>query len=208
MHESIENVLETPVHIRIAILLGTLVLVAAGFWWYSYTPILEELGTAREEIDSLKLQIAEKRGIAANLDKFEDEVQRLDVELNRALRELPDKREIDQLLDRISDKARDAGLEIRLFQPSGERVQEFYAEVPVDIEVRGTYHQLASFFDEVAHLSRVVNVVDFAMASPNSTAAGVMLNTKVLMTSFRFLDETERPSEKKKKKKKKKGRRG
>lgn len=201
MHESIENVLDMSPQVKIGILCGTLALIGGLFWWFLYTPVSEELSTVREEIDTLKLQIAEKVGIAANLDKFEDEVSRLDKELERALRELPDKREIDRLLDRISDKARDAGLEIQLFQPQGERMRDFYAEVPVELEVRGTYHELASFFDEVAHLNRVVNVQDFTLDKPKKGKDGMSLDTKVVVTSFRFLDESERPDADKKGKK-------
>lgn len=208
MHESIENVLEMPAQVKIGILCGTIALIGGLFWWFMYMPVSEELVTAQEEIDTLKLQIAEKVGIAANLDKFEDEVSRLDKELERALRELPDKKEIDQLLDRISDKARDAGLEIQLFQPQGERIQDFYAEVPVELEVSGTYHELASFFDEIAHLSRVVNVQDFTMDKPKKAPAGVMLDTRVVVTSFRFLDESERPDTDKKGKKRRRKKRG
>lgn len=195
MHESIENVLDMSLQVKIGILACTLALIAGGYWWFMHAPVAEELSTVNEEIDQQKLQIAEKVGIAANLDKFEAEVARLDSELQRALRELPDKREIDRLLDRISDKARDAGLDIQLFQPQGERLQEFYAEVPVSLEVQGTFHELASFFDEVAHLSRVVNVEDFTMKEPKVTNDGVELQTTVVVTSFRFLDESERPSE-------------
>ena len=78
--------------------------------------------------------------------------------------------------------------------------------MPVEIEVLGTYHQLATFFDEVAHLSRVVNVDDFSMDKPEVTSDGMMLKTQVIMTSFRFLDESERPSLEKDGKKKRRRR--
>ena len=204
MNEKVQEILEGPLQIRLAIFFGSILLLVGGFWYFFYSSVGEELEVATTEVDTIKQEIAEKTGIAANLDKFEGEVARLDAELNRALRELPDKREIDRLLDRISDKARDAGLEIRLFQPQGERLRDFYAEVPVQIEVRGTYHELASFFDEVAHLSRVVNVEDFKMGAPDREEDGTILNTSVVMTSFRFLDESERPKKKKGKKKRKK----
>ena len=193
MNEKIEEVLEKPLQTKLGIYFGSLLLLAGGFWYFSYSSVGEELSEAETKISELKQQVAEKRGIAANLGRFESEVARLDAELSRALRELPDKREIDRLLDRISDKARDAGLEIRLFQPQGERLQDFYAEVPVSIEVLGTFHQLASFFDEVSHLSRVVNVEDFKMGTPQTSDKGMLLDTSVVMTSFRFLDESERP---------------
>lgn len=192
MNEKIVEILEKPIAVRVGILVGTVVLIGAGFWYFILSSAQVELGEVTTEVETLKQQVAEKRSIAANLGKFEEEVQRLDIELNKALQELPDKREIDDLLDRISDKARDAGLEIRLFQPSGEILQDFYAEVPVELEVLGSYHQLATFFDEVAHLSRIVNVNDYAMSKPKISDEGVVVESKAVITSFRFLDETER----------------
>lgn len=201
MNDNITEILEKPIAVRIAILVGTVALIGGAFWYFALSGAQEELTELSGQVDTLKKQVAEKRSIAANLGKFEEEVQRLDIELNKALRELPDKREIDDLLDRISDKARDAGLEIRLFQPAGERVQEFYAEVPVELEVLGTYHQLATFFDEVAHLNRIVNVQDYSMTKPKAGDDGMMVETKAVINSFRFLDETERqPKDDKKKK--------
>jgi type IV pilus assembly protein PilO len=192
MNEKIVEVLEKPIGVRIGILVGAVALLAAGYWYFMLQGIQTELSEVLTQVEDLKRQVAEKRQVAANLPKFEEEVARLDIELKKALKELPDKREIDDLLDRISDKARDAGLEIRLFQPTGEKPQDFYAEVPVDIEVLGTYHQLATFFDEVAHLNRIVNVIDFAMLKPNVTEDGVIVETSAVITSFRFLDESER----------------
>ena len=173
-----------------------------------YSPVEAELAELNTNIESLNTQIREKISIAANLEKFEKEVERLDVELKTALKELPDKKEIEQLLDKISDKARDTGLEISLFKPLGENVKDFYAEIPVQIEVGGTYHQIASFFDEVSHLPRIVNVQIYSMGKPKQTDKGVMLDTSLLATSFRFLDESERggaeEGDKKSRKKKKK----
>lgn len=207
MNEKIEEIFESPIQVRIGILVGVIVLLAAGYWYFMFSPVVAQLSEINGNIDGLKLQIAEKVGIAANLDKFEKEVERLDFELKRALLELPDRREIDQLLDRISDRAKDAGLEITLFKPTGENVKDFYAEVPVQLDVTGSYHQLATFFDEVAHLGRIVNLQIYSMGKPTVTPKGVILDASLLATSFRFLDETERPGggEKGEKKGKKKG---
>ena len=90
----------------------------------------------------------------------------------------------------------------------GERIRDFYAEVPVELKVKGTYHELASFFDEIAHLNRVVNVQDFTMDKPKMSDEGMLLDTTVVVTSFRFLDESERPDNEKKGKKRRRRRKG
>jgi type IV pilus assembly protein PilO len=211
VNEKLVDILEKPVQVKVAILFGTMAVVAVGYWYFIHRKAGIELEEFSKQVADIKQQITEKQAIAANLGKFEKEVERLNIELKRALLELPDKREIDQLLDKIADKVKDSGLEISLFKPAGEIVRDFYAEVPVQIEVTGNFHQLATFFDEVAHMSRIVNVQIQDMANPNVTDRGVIVSTSLAATSFRFLDELERPgnapttgdSSKKKKKGKK-----
>lgn len=198
MNEQIEKILELPVKHKIGILGGLMLLVCGGYWLNFYKPIGEEVTTIQESIDGptgIRVKIAQREGIAKNLEKYRAKVKDLDGELNKALQELPDSREIDELLAKVSDKVRDAGLEIRLFKPESEVKREFFAEVPVQIEVTGTYHQVATFFDEVGRLSRIVNLDRFLMSEPNlDPGNGVLIKTGVVATAFRFLDENERPT--------------
>ena len=126
----------------------------------------------------------------------------LNFELDKALKELPDKKEIDQLLLKVSDRAKDSGLDIKLFKPRPEEKRDFYAAVPVDIEASGSYHQVATFFDEVGHLDRIVNLDNLAISDPIVDKKNVTLKTTVTATAFRFLDESERPQVEEQKEKK------
>jgi type IV pilus assembly protein PilO len=196
MEGKLLELLELPAKTKVAILAGILLLLVGGYWYFFYSAVNEELSGLQESIEGpkgLRAQIAQREGIAKNLDKFMTEVQKLDVELKKALDELPDKREIYQLLSRVSDKARSTGLEIRLFKPQQEQKKDFYAEVPVEIEVAGTYHQLATFFDEVGRLERIVNLDQISVTEPYVNEGRVSVKTQVVATSFRFLDESERP---------------
>lgn len=199
MNEQLETVLELPIQAKLGILAGFVVAIASGYYFLYHTPVREEIVKIETEISTVQLEIAEREGMVANLPRFEKEVEKLEIELKKALSELPDKSEIDQLLARVSDKARDAGLEIRLFKPRGEEKKEFYAEVPVEVEVYGGFHQVATFFDEVGHLERIVNLGQLVMKEPEITEERVTLKTNVVATAFRFLDEKERPSVEEKK---------
>ena len=192
MDPRLEKVFKLPFAAKMGIVLGCMAVIGGAYWYLYYSPLDEQIAKLQGETEQLKAQVAEKRAIAANLDKFLAEVDRLDEELRKALLELPDKREIPQLLERISDKARDAGLDVRLFRPQPEQMQDFYAQVPVDIEVSGTYHQVASFFDEVGHMERIVNLGEFSMGDPKDSDNGKILRTTAIATSFRFVDENER----------------
>ena len=199
MKEQLERIVELPVQYKLLLAGGVIGLILGFYWLNFYSGVAEEISVYKKKIDGklgLKVKIAEQQAIAQNLDEFIAQVEKLDIELNKALAELPDKREIHQLLSRISDKARDSGLEIHLFKPQHEEKKDFYAKVPVQIEVQGTYHEVGTFFDEVGHLARIVNLDSFQMVEPEISDKQVDLKTAVVATAFRFLDESERPSTK------------
>ena len=202
MNETLEKLIELSTAAKGAILAVVGLSVFGLYYVSSYSTVLEEIETLRNETKKLQVDVEEKQRIAANLPQFEAEVERLDIELNKALAELPDKKEIPALLEKVADKAKESVLDIKLFKPRSEQKKDFYAEVPVEIEVAGDYHQIASFFDEVGHLERIVNVDQISLIAPKVVTEQVILNAALVATSFRFLDESERPKDDAKKSKK------
>jgi type IV pilus assembly protein PilO len=95
-------------------------------------------------------------------------------------------------LTNISTKAREAGLEILLFRPRAENFRDFYAEIPVDIIVRGGFYNAVTFFDEVGKLNRLVNIGNIDFKNPKVSGDQVSLDISTLATTYRFLDEAER----------------
>ncbi len=195
MNEFIDKIIDAPIAVRGAILGGLVLLLVGAYWLFFFSASQEELAALEADTQRLETEVAEKQRIVANLPKFEAEVERLDGELRKALAELPDQKEIEKLLEKIADKAKDSGLDVRLFRPKSEQRKDFYAEVPVEIEVAGGYHQVATFFDEVSRLERIVNIDSFSMTDPKMTEDGRILKSSLVATSFRFLDEKERPKE-------------
>jgi type IV pilus assembly protein PilO len=196
--ELMEKVIELTNVIKAAILLGAVILLVALFWFTLFGPTLKEIASLSKEIDGskgMRAKIAEQQAIVKNLKRFKDEVAMLDVELTKALQELPDKKEIYLLLSKISDRATGSGLTVRLFKPQAEQKKDFYAEVPVSVEVAGSFHQVATFLDEVGHLDRIVNIEKINMSDPQMIEGQMNLTTSMVATAFRFLDEAERPSE-------------
>ncbi len=200
MHPFVEQILERPTSHKVGGWIGIILFLTFVFWQYFYSGLSEELTKLNEEIESLEGKILTERRIARNLDKVREEVKELDVKLKFAMQELPDKKEIPDLLSTISDLATDAGLEITLFKPRPEQHRDFYAEVPVSISVDGSYHQVATFFDEVGQLPRIVNINQIALRNPKVEDTGVMVKADCSATTFRYLEESERVQKKKKKK--------
>ena len=105
---------------------------------------------------------------------------------------LPDQREIANLLSSIASSARGVGLDITLFRQQPETYADFYAQVPVEMKMRGTYHDVAMFLDRVKRMDRIVNVSDIRLEKPAMQGDRMVLDASCTATTFRFLQEAER----------------
>ncbi|MCB0318135.1 MAG: type 4a pilus biogenesis protein PilO [Bdellovibrionales bacterium] len=192
MNQFLEQIAERPTSHKVGIWIGILLFMTFIFWQYMYKSKSEQAAELLEKSESLEQELINKRRVARNLKKFEKEVEELNVKLKFALQELPDEQEIPDLLSSISNLARDAGLEVSLFKPAGERKRDFYAEVPVSVVVTGSFHQVATFFDEVGHLPRIVNINNISILNPTISDEKVMITSDCQAVTFRYLDEAER----------------
>ncbi|MBO4441187.1 type 4a pilus biogenesis protein PilO [bacterium] len=141
-------------------LLVILVLITVAYYFTVYQPHVERMEQLYREFSSKKAEFSKTVVLVRDKGQFLEEVEALDRDLKVAISMLPDKREIPSLLKKLSDEAEKFGLEVYYFEPLAERKQEFYAEVPVSIKVRGSFHEVLGFFDSVNKLARIVNVSD------------------------------------------------
>ena len=192
MHAIVENFLERPTSHKVAFWVGSILLVTFIFWQYFYSAALTEEDELSNKVQALTTEIATEKRLARDLGKFREQVKELDIKLKQALQELPDTREIPDFLRSISDLAREVGLEVPLFRPMPEVRKEFYAEVPVAISVEGTFHQVATFFDEVGRLPRIVNIAGITVREPKIGEDRILVKADCSATTFRYLDESER----------------
>jgi len=177
---------------RLIACVAVALLVVGAYWYLLYAPRRAEIAQTRQVIVDLTAQRDSKVKLIANLDATRDAVRELVADVRRAEVRLPDRKEIPDLLSSVSSAVRESGLEIMLFRQKAERYHEFYAEVPVEILVRGDYHQVATFFDRVSQLDRIVNVGDISMRTPRQVGGAMVVDTSCSAVTFRFLDEEER----------------
>ena len=178
---------------RIAICAGAFVLLIAGFGYVSFYPKLTEITRLEKEIEALEQKLLTAKRKARQLPKFRKMMKQAEADFKIAKRALPEKKEIPSLLTAISRAGRDAGLEFLLFQPSAEVPKEFYAEIPVSINVVGSYHNIALFFDKVARLFRVVNINNIAMGAKGGSRD---LNTSCTAITYRFIEPAKQKGKK------------
>jgi type IV pilus assembly protein PilO len=192
VNQLLTQILRLPRQQKVGILAGLILFLLILGYFYVYLPGDDNLAKLAEEVGSVRADRDKKRALSANLPKLQKELQRWDSKLKAAVAQLPDRKEIPDLLSSLSTKAREAGLEILLFRPRAENFQEFYAEIPVDIVVRGGFFNAVTFFDEVGKLSRLVNIDNIDLKNPKVGSEPVVLDISTLATTYRFLDDAER----------------
>ena len=192
MNQLLTHLLRLPRQQKIGVLPGLIIFLLVIGYFYIYLPGDDRVSKLTEEITGIRNDRDKKKTLSANLPKLQKELQEWDAKLKAAVAQLPDRKEIPDLLSSLSIKAREAGLEILLFRPRAENFQEFYAEIPVDIVVRGGFFNAVTFFDEVGKLSRLVNIDNIDLKNPKVGGDQVALEISTLATTYRFLDEAER----------------
>jgi type IV pilus assembly protein PilO len=186
---------------RIVIFAGTIALLVGLYIWTIHIPKTAEIATIKSEMDRLDKDIRIAKLRAKNLNKLEMNLAKIQQDLKAALKLLPTKSEIPSLLKSITKLGNDSNLEFLLFSPEKEVSKGFYLEIPVGIEVRGIYHNVATFFDKVGKLDRIVNVVNVSMTPIKEYSTTLNIRCKAL--TYRFKEEAKADDVQKKTKKKK-----
>jgi type IV pilus assembly protein PilO len=192
LNQILDAILERSTAQKVAILGVSVILIAALYYSFLFSPKADELAKLADSVEIARNEKTVKTQKAANLSRLRQDLQRLDGELKKAIAQLPEKKEIPELLSSISSKAQQSGLDVLLFRPRPESYQEFYAEVPVDITVKGNFHNTVNFFDDVGRMDRLVNIDNIGFKNPTVSGDSVVLETTSVATAFRFLDEAER----------------
>jgi len=183
---------------RIIIFVGTVVVLVAAFAFLVYLPKTDEMKSLKTDIEQLEAQIRLAAIKTKNLKKLENDLASVEEDLKFALRLLPTSSEIPSLLKNITKLGNESALDFLLFSPLKEVPKELYVEIPVNVEVRGNYHDVAQFFDKVGKLDRIVNVVDITMIPVKEYDTN--LRTVCKTVTYRFKEEEETKGATKKKK--------
>jgi len=182
------------------ILLGITLAIAGAFTYFLYMPKLKEVQKLERKLKQAQVKLHQTQQIANQLPEFENEIAKLNLAFKKALNKLPDNKEIPDLLLKITKLGKDAKLTFNLFQPLANRNKEFYAEVPIDIEVHGSYHAVGNFFNKICAMPRIVNISGYNMGNYELIEGDDFLKTKFQAVTYTFIDA---PPPKKGKKKKK-----
>ncbi len=205
MNALVERFAKLPRSQRALLAVLLYVVIGALGFFAVISPTLSDIDDAEAKYASLVRTRDEVQARAQMRAQMEEELGRLTAELKQALTELPNDREIPGLLSEIDGLARRSGLDVRRFQPQPEVMSEYYAEVPVQLVVDGSYHEVAMFFDRVRKMNRIVAIQDVEMTNPVVSGTETNLTVEGSAVTFRFLTEEEIAAAKKAKKREKRG---
>ncbi len=197
MDKLIERIAKAPLGAKIGVVAAVIVALTALNYFVvgvptfgsSISDIETLIGRAEAEQKKLNADLIEKTAIANNLNQFRREKELLEQKLTEALSELPEQKNLDDLLKQFQDRAVKAGLDILTIEPQAEVPEGFYARIPVPMTVQGNFHEIASFFDSLGRLRRIVNINNISMDTPKDVNGKVIVQAKFLATTFMVVDQ-------------------
>lgn len=175
--------------VKVAILAAVLLLPVIAFYFVYYQPKTKKIQDLTNQTVQLKQQVQQAKAKAANKEKFEKELAEAQKKFDETSVLLPKDSEIPQLLKDISSLGRNAGLDFLTFRPKGDIPKDFYAEIPITINVRGPYHNMGFFFDQVSKLERIVSVTNIKMSSPKKEDGEMLLKSDCNLVTYRFTNK-------------------
>jgi type IV pilus assembly protein PilO len=196
MEKLIERIAKAPLGAKIGVVAGAIVLVTLLNYFVVAIPYGDSISAVEVKIkrtnteqERLDRDFIEKTAIANDLNRFRKEKELLEQRLEEALAELPEQKTIDELLQLFQDRAQKAGLEILTIEPRPEQSQGFYASIPIPMTVTGNFHEIATFFDALGRLRRIVNVSEITLDTPKEVKGKVVVSAKFMLTTFMFLEQ-------------------
>jgi len=178
---------KTPNAQKVAALVLFLALIVGGHYWFVYQGQAEDLGKQAKVLAKLEEELQEKQEIAGNLSMFKKKVEFLQQKLEEKKKNLPDDANMDQLLRTLNELSEKSDIRIVKFTPRPEVKKNFYAEIPVQMEIEGNYHEITTFFDKVAKEDRIINITNIEMQNPTEKSGKIVLGASCVAKTFRAL---------------------
>lgn len=179
-----ENVGSWPMAVKGIIWSLVFIAVLVGGYFYDIVDLQKNLTTVKDQETALKSQFERKAFQASNLDAYRKQMEEMEESFGALVSQLPSDTEVPGLLEDIDSKGRESGLEILNINLQNELQEEFYVELPIEIVVRGSYHDLGSFVSGIAGLPRIVTLHDFQIIKNDQNT----LTMNIIARTYRYKD--------------------
>ncbi len=189
MEKFLENFAKIPLQQKMIAVGVAVALILVGAWFMSIDPARTTIAENDEKIQKQEAELLKLQQQAQHRTQFMREVERLKQRLREAEEQLPKGAEVPKLLRDIAYEAQQSGLRLDRFEIQSESQQGDFSQVPVKMSVRGSYHEIAVFFDRLSKMPRIVNVTDLVMTTPQMENKKLVVGSSYTATTYRFLDK-------------------
>lgn len=179
-----ENIGSWPLAVKVIAWVLAFVLVMVLGYFYNISDLRQQLAQVEQKETELKKEFEDKAFKAANLDALRTQMKEMEESFGALISQLPSDTEVPGLLEDITNKGVESGLEIKSIKLQPELAKEFYIELPINIEVTGTYHDFGTFVSGIAGLPRIVTLHDFKMTSDPKTPG--VLSMSISARTYRY----------------------
>ena len=185
---------EKPFYWGLGIGLVFAVAIAGTMEYMVFTKMRQDNRARQDQLKSLEEQIQKGRAAERKLVQFKEEVKKLELELEKLLRILPSKYNTDELIKKMETLANQGEFNLRRFAPDKLEPKDFYAEWPIRVDLDGSYHNLALFFDKLAKFSRIINIAELHISAlPPSPDAKRTINSQFIAKTFIYQSDKDTP---------------
>lgn len=191
-HLEPDNIGTAPAVIRMGVFITLFVAIIGAGIYFDTQDQLQVLERKERKETELKDEFKAKADKAAKLELYKEQLAEMEASFGALLRQLPETTEVESLLVDVSQTGLAAGLEIKKFKPSDEEKKGFYAELPISLEVSGSFHQLATFISGIAALPRIVTISDMKLEPfTGEDQPDGKLKMAATAKTYRYLQEDE-----------------
>ena len=188
---SLDDVIKMPAKRKGIVILFILLVLGYMYFFFYLQPAIGKRTEFKDNLETLNKQIESRQRLVQEIEAYKKDIAKLEENLKDALAKLPEQKDIPLLLTAISEAEMEAGLDNLLFKPSEPVAKDFYKELPVNIVVEGSYHDIALFFDRISTLSRIVNITDIRIDHSKEKRQGNILTAKCLLKTYMFMETQE-----------------
>ena len=186
-----KNAGSLPMPVKL-VLLSFLFLILLGLgYWFLWQDEISDFDQAKSKEQELRQVFLDKKAQAVKVDAYKQQMIDIEKTFGALLKQLPDKSQMDGLLTDINQAGLGRGLEFELFKPGQESVADFYAEMPIQIKIKGNYQDIGAFATDISKLSRIVTLNDMTIAPLNKDSKDSILTMDAVAKTYRYLDSSE-----------------
>jgi len=182
-----------PWYGQVALFVVLGIALIGGFYWFYVLPTQAEMVTRGQRLATLRVDIQKGLTTANQLNQFRQQVAELEARLESLKAVLPEQKDVADLLRRIQTLATQSNLAIRGFKPAPSVTKQLHMEWPIALQLDGTYHNLAMFFDRVSKFSRIINVNNIVIRAKDKPEPTSTISVECMATTFVLL-ETAKPA--------------